>query len=123
MQVREFRSEDMNLIHEMYQKFYKDYEYYRFGEDFQFACSVLDGNDLIAAGGIKPVIELAAVINKNISARKRREAMLHVLQTSIYAANRAGFNQLHVFSHDDDWTRKLISAGFEPRGSVLTLDV
>jgi hypothetical protein len=124
MIVREFQKEDMNRIHELYQKFYSSYEYYHFGRDFKFACTVLDNDEIVAVGGIKPIVELAAICNKDASARKRREALLHILQTSIYSAKRFEYDELHVFSHDTGWTRKLVNAGFElTENSVLTLDV
>lgn len=122
--IREFQIEDVNKIHELYTKFYRSYEYYNFHTDFQFACTVLDGDEVVAAGGIKPITELAAVCNKDMSPRKRREALLHILQTSIYACNRSGINKLHVFSQDPMFVRQLTSADFKLTGdSVLTLDV
>ena len=115
----------MEIIHEFYQKFYNDTEYYRFDTDFKFACTVLDSdNRIISVGGIKPIVELAAICNKDVSPRKRREALLHVLQTSLYSAASLGYTQLHVFSHDDEWTRKLATTGFKlTDNAVLTLDV
>lgn len=126
MVVREFQPDDMKKIHELYTRFYTSNEYHNFRDDFKFACTVLDNNvdnNIIAVGGIKPIIEIAAVCDKSSSVRKRREALLHILQTSIYSAQRFGYKELHVFSNDSSWTTKLISADFKDRGSVLTLEI
>lgn len=125
MIVREFRPEDIRGIHELYTRFYSSYEYHNFIADFKFACTVLDNdNNIIAAGGIKPIIELAAICNKDTSVRTRREALLHILQTSIFAAHKFNFSQLHVFSDDDRWISHLTSADFKlSNNKVLTLDI
>ena len=123
--VREFITNDIAKIHELYTRFYDSKEYYNFHRGFDLACTVLDSdNQIVAAGGIKPITEIVAICNKDASPRKRREALLHILQASLFTSARLGHDKIHAFSSDPNWVRQLMSADFKLTGdSVLTLDV
>jgi hypothetical protein len=103
------------------------------GEEFPFpdfsrflgSAVILDDNDvIISAGGVKPHAELVVITNKIHSPRDRRNAILQLLQSSIYTCGRANVNQLHAFIKDPKWLSQVKHYGFvDCKGTAVCLEL
>lgn len=84
---------------------------------------VVDANDtVVSAGGVRSILESVIITNKDFSPRDRREALLEVLQSSLYLARNCKYDQIHAFIQDENWSNQLKKYGFEKcKGEALYL--
>ena len=107
--IREAQLIDKPWIDENYKKFFSNNEYPDFFNDgFLSPFVVTDSSDIIVAGGIRPLIEVVVVTNKDKYVRTRLNALLQALGSSIAIARDMGHKQLHVFVHNDDEYVKIL---------------
>ena len=125
MIVRELRSDDINRLKEIHEKFYKEeFELPDFTSGFYGVFAIVDDDKIITIAGVRPIAESIAITNKDISVRKRREALYKALEVSSFICNRVGQNQLHIFVQKEEWKRQLIRKGFDYcRGEAIYLNV
>lgn len=111
---RSLHPEDVDKLREIHEKFYKDD--FTFPDFHRFVCAfvVTDTNDnIICGGGIRAIAETIIVTDKDFSAKDRKDALLEMLNMSLYCSNKAGFEQIHAFVTDDKWYEKLTMYGFK----------
>lgn len=125
MIVREFKDEDIKQITEIHQKFYShEFNLDDFCQRFVNFLVIEEDGIIVSAGGIRTIAEAVAITNKDVSARKRREALYKMLQANIFNCNANHFNGLHVFIQDPIWQQHLINAGFRVcKGNALVIEV
>ena len=82
-------------------------------------------NEIVAVGGLKPITEAIVVTNKYASVRMRRDALLQLHSALDYSAAKLGYDEIHAFSFDEEYTKHLVNkAGFTLREEkVLTIAV
>lgn len=112
--VRAIQVEDLDQIKKIHDKFYQD----EFSlPDFiqNYLCvfvSVDELGEIISVCGIRKIVELIAVTNKDFSPRIRQKSLVELLEASSYMAGKFGFDQLHAFIQDENWLNQLKEHGF-----------
>jgi len=105
--------EDIEKLRSIHEKFFKDD--FTFPDFTKFICAsvVTDTKDrIICGGGVKPLAESIVITDKDFSPKERKDALLEMLNASLWYANKAGFEQVHAFVTDDKWYEKLKNYGF-----------
>ncbi len=125
MIIRALEQADLPKIREIHEKFYKEeFSLPNFLDKYLSVFVVEDETDIITIGGIRPIIESVALTNKEASARKRREALIKLLQASEWTCKQYGFSEIHAFIQDPNWCEQLKKHGFKlAKGNMLTLGV
>jgi hypothetical protein len=121
MQVRPFDQINLEELKEIHERFYaEEFSLPDFLSGFISSCVISDDEGrLVTAGGIRPMIEVVAVTNKEQSVRVRREALYKFVQLCMFSAQG---NDLHVFVQDEVWEKHLKRFGFrETKGKSLIL--
>ena len=105
MIIREVKLIDRVWIDEMYGKHFSNNEYPDFF-DGSFLCPFIiaddKSQDILLAGGIKILAEVAIVTDKDKPVRRRMDALLQALGSSITIAKDMGHRQIYVFVNNDD---------------------
>jgi len=127
MIIRTYYPADLPKLAETHNKYYKD-EFPLsdfFNHPFAQITAVDKETDkLICAASIRDILELVAITNKDFSPRIRRSALLNILQSAMFTAQRTNFNQLHAFVQDTKWMKQLAKYGFKPtKGQGLVLNI
>lgn len=119
--IRSLQPEDIEKLKAIHERFYKDD--FAFPDFTRFICAlvVVDEHDrVVCGGGIRPIAESVIVTDKDFSAKDRKIALMEMLQSSVYFANKSGFDQIHAFVTDDKWYEKLKQYGFNDcKGKVV----
>jgi hypothetical protein len=126
MKLRAFQKEDISEIKRIYESFYDDNEYPNFETGYYDVFVITDDNNkIISIGGVKPIMEIVALTNRDKSVRDRKDALIQIMNTAVYTAVKFGFNQLHAFVHDDpEWIEHLKKVQFkESENKVLILSL
>lgn len=125
MTIRLLQSDDIDEIKLIHEKFYKrEFDLPNFANDFLTSFIVCDDSGIITVAGIKPIAEIIAVTNKDVSPRRRRSALLSILESSSYIGKRYNFDQLHAFVQDCNWERQLKHVGFSDcKGHALYINI
>lgn len=125
LSVRELRLSDHDQVKEIYER--EKYPFGLFSMD-KFLCGfcVTDENEkIISAGGLRELAEVVLITDRTYGAKVRREALSHMLQASIYVADKFKLEQIHAFVQDDEkWIKRLRESGFTDitgTGLVYTL--
>lgn len=123
--IRTFYPADLRKIHEIHQKYYRDE--FPLGDFFNHPFQqvvVTEDDEIVCAASTREILEIVAVTNKDFSVRRRRKALLDVLQSAMFTAARTNFNQLHVFIQDEVWKKHLEKYGFkDTKGQSLVLSI
>jgi hypothetical protein len=127
MMVRTYHPSDFNKFREIYEKFYKEeFDINEFNDkNFEFLIVITDEFDrIISCVGARKILELVAITDKDVSVRKRRDALVKGLLTISHFARRLGYNQIHAFIKDKEWAQHLLNHNFKPcSGDALYLDL
>jgi hypothetical protein len=125
MNIRSYCPSDIEELKSIHSKYFKDeFELPDFFHGFMCAFSVEDEKGLVTIGGIRPIIEVIAVTNKDRSVRVRREALYNLLQALSFVAKTQHHDQIHAFVQDKKWLGHLQKVGFNPtKGQALVLGV
>lgn len=124
--IRALLKRDQIQIKDIHEQFYKDE--FDLSEMTNFTCgftSVDENDKVICAGGIKTLMEMIIVTDKNIDITKRQLALYDMLNTAGKSTKACGYDLLHIFIQDDKWARYLIKhVGFKPTiGKSLVIGV
>jgi hypothetical protein len=113
--VRELKHEDLPKLQEIHEKFFShEFSFNDFVSAWMFNFAITDENDeIISAGGVRPIAEVVAVTDFTKSTRKRRSALYDILQISQYVLRDTNYRQIHAFVQDKTWENHLIKAGFK----------
>lgn len=125
MIVRNFRPSDLSKIESVHKKFYKE----EFPIEDYLSCrhvlSILsDDKELITTIGLRPIMEMIAITDKDQKVRARKIALLEGLLSVREGMNLLGFNQLHAFIQDEHWIKHLRKVGFKScKGQAMVLEI
>jgi len=119
MNIRTVTPEDMDTIRRIHKLFYEGE--FNFPETHYLSAFIIEEDGvMITTGGIRLITELIAVTNKDISVKKRREALVMLLQASSFVCDKLGYEHIHAFVQDENWYNQLIKRGFHtPKGKAL----
>lgn len=107
-----------------YAFFRQEFEFPDFLKGYHCAFAVEDNNEIIVAGGIRPIAEVVAITNRNASPKQKVMALRKLLEAGKFGCKVNGYDQLHCFVQDDNWARQLQTVHFRPTvGKPLVLDV
>jgi len=126
MNIRSIQASDLNCLKKIHEEFYKDeFEFPDFLTNFLGAFTVTDENDkIVLSGGIRTIVEIIAITDKNRDSIERQVALYKLLDASEFVARKSNYNQIHAFVQDEKWARRLKKSKFEPivgDGLVLKL--
>ena len=117
MNVKALQADDLPEIERVHSKYYSDeFSLEEFFEKMIEGFVITDAQDksLVCTGGIRPILEVVAITNKEHSVRKRMCALSMLLELSLHGTMNHKFNQLHAFIQDDKWFKHLTKYGFQP---------
>ena len=123
--IRGLMLRDLAKVEKIHSEFYK----HEFPIEDLNRCltsfAVVDEEDeVICAGGIRPIIEAIIVTDKDVEIAKRREALIKMLQIAEHTTSRSGYRQMHAFVQDENWARHLVRYGFKSTvGRSLVINV
>jgi len=86
---------------------------------------VVSNNDrIISAGVVRTIAECAVVTDKDYSIIDRKEALMQILQASMFTAGKFNYDELHAFVQDKKWEKRLKKSGFRDcAGKALVLSL
>lgn len=124
--IRAVLESDLEKIKEIHRKYYADeFNIPDFNKHFINSFVITDSeNNIISAGGIRPILEVVAVTDKDKMVRERVSALNDLLTISAFIAEHDGFDELHCFVQDENWLRQLKKKGFvETKGKSLVFRI
>lgn len=124
--IRAVLESDLEKIKEIHRKYYADeFNIPDFNKHFINSFVITDSeNNIISAGGIRPILEVVAVTDKDKTVRERVSALNDLLTISAFIAEHDGFDELHCFVQDENWLRQLKKKGFvETKGKSLVFRI
>lgn len=123
MNIRNFRSSDIQELERIHQQ-YKDEFPLDVFEDRNFIgmFTAHEDNKPIIIGGVRTLTEMVIVTDKEASVRERREALYKSLDVATYLCNTNNYPELHSFVQDDIYMRVLLRRGFKiAKGTALVI--
>ena len=96
--IRLLNDSDLPELVALHEKFYKnEFTLEDFLSNSINAFTIKDESDkIVSVLCLRTLLELNAITNKDQSVRKRRFALLQVLEYAKYFSNQIGFQQIHV---------------------------
>lgn len=124
--IRAIKKEDLEEVKRIHDKFYKDeFTLPDFVTNYLGAFVVEDENkNIITVGGIRTIVEVIAITNKDFSHRQRRYALYNLLDASVYVAKQFNYDQIHIFIQDDTYKQVAENREFHStKGHSLVMEV
>lgn len=124
--IRALLKRDRVQIADIHKKFYESEFDLSDLQNLTCGFTAVNANDkVICAGGIKSIIEMIIVTDKDVDIRERQVALYDMLTMAGNSTKSAGYKQLHAFIQDEKWARYLIKhVGFKPTaGQSLVINV
>ena len=125
MNIRGLKPEDIEVLRAIHKEYYtEEFAFPDFTKHFLGCFTAFDDdNRIISAGGVVTIPEVVLITDKRQSVRARREALLNILQASMFIADKFSYNQLHVFIQEHGYEEQLKKNGFRnTKGTSLVLD-
>lgn len=124
--IRALLKRDQVQIADIHNRFYKSE--FELSELDRLTCgfTAVDNNDrVICAGGIRTIMEMLIVTDKESNLNERQVALYDMLTTAMNSTRSAGYKELTAFVQDEKWARYLIKhVGFKPTaGKSLVIGV
>jgi len=126
MIIRQMNDDDIKKLKETYKKFYsKHFEFPDFSKFFgSYVVIDTNSNEIITAGGVRPIAESVLITDKSKSNFKRVKALYEMLEYQKHICKENNLDQLHAFVGNSKWKKHLINIGFKNcKGDALYLDV
>jgi len=125
MNIRCFNPSDIVKAKYLHtQHFIDEFEFPNFMDMHGAVVIENDNNEIILIGGLRPISEVIAVTNKDKSTRERREALIKLLQFSLFTGTNFKYDQIHAFVQDKDFIEHLLKFNFrETKGKSLVSDI
>lgn len=123
--IRQFKSEDINQIKEIHEKFYKDeFSLIDFCQRFLNFFVIEEDEQIICAGGVRAIAESVIITNKDFSPKIRRASLYQMLDAQMFTCGKDGYKHLHAFIQDETWKEHLKKVGFQDcKGNALYIEV
>ena len=129
MNIRALTAKDIPEAKKIFDKFYASdshgsLEFPDMTKDY-LCCFVVedDNKKIISVGGVRTIAEVTLITDKDVSARKRVQALKEILNASGYIARNFRFDWLHAVTDDPTWANQLKTQGFKSRGEELEIHV
>lgn len=128
MVIRKLNSDDITELKKTYNKFYsKHFEFPDFSKFFgSYVITDIVGNkeEIITAGGVRPIAEGIIITNKSKSTFTRTKALLKILEINKRLCKENNLDQLHAFVSGSTWKNRMSDVGFKPcKGDALYIDI
>src|SRR6266478_5364186 len=122
IQTRALEQNDIEKLRWIHEKYYSDQ--FLFPDFLQgFLCAfvmVNSDNEIVSAGGLRPIVESIIITNKDMPVREKREALYQVLDVTAFVAGKNGYDQITCFVQENKWERHLKKIGFSVcKGTAL----
>jgi hypothetical protein len=122
--IRAIEQNDFAAIYKIWEKFYK--EQFPFPDFLNYMCAFVvydDNEQIITAGGIKPIAEALLITDKSVGTMTRSRAFGEMRAALEFVARTKGFNNLYAFIKDDvAWSTILRKVGFKEE-TVLYMEL
>jgi NAD-dependent oxidoreductase involved in siderophore biosynthesis len=124
MNIRPLEERDLQTIRYLHARYFHDeFAFPDFNDNFICKFVVENDSGIVSAGGVRLIAESVMVTDQDITAREKRDILLHALEVSKYMSSRNKFNQLHVFAQGTIWNNILRKVGFRDcKGNALVID-
>jgi hypothetical protein len=125
MRIRELQIGDLDTVKQIHEKHFESEFALPEFQRFLAAFTITDPQDrIVTVGGVRPILELVAVTDRDLTPIVRRSAYFNILNASLYMARKHEYEQLHVFVQGEKWIKALKKVGFkDTKGQSLVLDV
>lgn len=115
MIIRGMSLRDIDQLKVIHEKYYSDeFDIQAFNQNFLRLFTVVDNDQIICAGGLRPLLESVIVTDKSVSTRRRFEALKLMLEYQRHSAKEMKISSIHAFIQDDKWLDHLLDYGFSP---------
>lgn len=124
--IRGLREQDLEKLRSIHRRFYaNEFSFPDFSKHFINVFVITDSNDdLISVGGVRPILEIVAITDKDKIVKERVGALGDLLTISAFIAEHDKFDELHCFVQDDTWMKQLMKKGFvETKGKSLVFKI
>lgn len=124
MTIRTLNDDDIKQLKKTYNKFYsKQFEFPDFSKFFG-SYVVIDNDEIVTAGGVRPIAEAVLITNKSKSEFIRTKALLKMLEINKNLCKENDLDQLHAFVNGKTWIDRLTDVGFKScKGNAIYIDV
>jgi hypothetical protein len=124
--IRNLGMQDLAKVIEIHRKYYA--EEFSINEFFNkitgLAAAFNNKDEIIVVGGVRPILEIVNMTNKDIDVKERRDALLEILEMNKRTARSLVHKELHAFVQDEKWERHLIKSGFRHTvGRALVINI
>lgn len=110
--IQESDIEDLKRIHK--EHFGTEYGFNEFFEHAIMLCVYKEGDKIISAGSVRPIIEACTITDKDATKKERYRALMEILRLSLFTCEKVNHTQLHAFVQDPTWVQILSKVGFKP---------
>ncbi len=112
--IRAIQESDLGNIAEIHRKFYStEFDLPDFTKHFIHAFAITNLDDkIVTVSGIRPILEVVALTDKDRSPLERKDALDSLLTISAFIADHDKFDEFHVFVQDKKWMNRLKRRGF-----------
>lgn len=126
VEIRNIAPEDIQELKRIHMAFFKDeFDFPDFMKGFYGSFVVEDtNNNIIVAGGVRPLAEMVCITNKDLDRMDRKLALSQALEMCEFIAKKSGFDYLHVFAQGPSWLNRLYKTGFRPtKGTAISVEL
>ena len=124
--IREIQDKDIDQLRKLHQAYFaNEFRFDDFLNGLMFSFTVVDDNDnLVLSGGVRNILEVVAITDKEQSIFKKRTAYSQLIHSCGFVAERLGYEGLHAFVQGDRWIDALKSQGWTNcKGNAFFLKV
>lgn len=125
MMIRPLEISDISAVKEIHERYFNHEFNLPDFEKFIASFAMTNVEDrIVSVGGIRPILEMVSLTDKDLSIFLRRSAYFNILSACLYMAEKHKFDQIHVFAQGDRWIEALKKVGFRnTKGTALVMDV
>jgi hypothetical protein len=124
MIIRAFTESDLVEIEKLHNLYFKDESFLLDYMKLICAFVVEDEKGIITMGGVRDIAECTAVTNMERDPNDRLKALYKLLDASLFVCRKSGYDQMHVWSQNPRFSRRMIRNGFRLHaGQSLIIDL
>ena len=122
--IKPLQKLDIDHIKKLHEKYYSQFEFPDFFNRFLVNFKIIDENEeIIIAGGVRPIAETIIVTDQTKSRTKIGRALVEAQRFSMYACGRYNIDELHAFIDDMQYAKHLERHGFSERSKAYSIKV
>lgn len=124
IRIRRLEADDVEHIKQLHEKYYSEFEFPDFFNRFLSRFAIVDEKDeIVIAGGVRPIAETVIITDPNKSEIKIGRALIESLRCSLFTCARANVDELHAFVTNASYASHLERHGFSRRSPALSVKV